>query len=139
MRWGCNPGFRCAPIRHRGRGFTITEMLVVLGVILIVTTLILSGAVAARRAARQTLCLTQLHSIGLAVTNYALHYQGALPLGSWANLPGGPNGELSEAPMSVKGIADLKGDLTTVLGKGAGPLPTIRETLQSYMNTKEKI
>jgi type II secretory pathway pseudopilin PulG len=46
-------------------------MLVVLGIILIVSTLILSGALATRKAARQTLCLTQLRSIGLAVTNYA--------------------------------------------------------------------
>ena len=41
--------------------------------------------------------------------------------------------------MSVKGIADLKGDLTTLLGKGATTLPSVRETLQSYMTSKEKV
>ena len=127
----------------RARGFSLVELLVVLGIILIVSTLILSGAVAARKAARQTLCLTQLHSIGLAVTNYSIHYKGALPLGSWADLPGGANGETSESPMSVKGLADLKGNLEERLGKGwtggAAALPTVRDTLQSYMTSKEKV
>jgi len=91
MKRGGRTTLRCA------RGFTLTEMLVVVGIILIVCTIILSGAVAARRAARQTLCLTQLHSIGLAVTNYTLHYKGALPLGSWADLPGGAVTKLAHA------------------------------------------
>jgi prepilin-type processing-associated H-X9-DG protein len=120
-------------------GTTLVELLVVLGVFLIVCAMVLSGALAARKAARQTLCLTNLHSIGLAVTNYALRYQGVLPLGSWADLPGGANGQTSEAPMSVKGFADLKGNLADLLGKGAGPLPTVRETLLSYMSTKEPV
>jgi prepilin-type N-terminal cleavage/methylation domain-containing protein/prepilin-type processing-associated H-X9-DG protein len=123
----------------RARGFTLVEMLVVLAIILIVCAMLLSGAVAARKAARQTLCLTQLHSIGLAVTNYALRYQGMLPMGSWADLPGGANGQMSEAPMSVKGFADLKGNVADLLGKGAGPLPTVRETLLSYMSTKDAV
>jgi prepilin-type processing-associated H-X9-DG protein len=123
----------------RARGTTLVEVLVVLGIILIVCTMILSGAMAARKAARQTLCLTNLHSIGLAVTNYALRYQGVLPLGSWADLPGGPNGLTSEAPMSVKGFADLKGNVPDLLGKGPAPLPTVREALLSYMSTKEPV
>ena len=53
----------------RARGFSLTELLVVMGIILLVCTILLSGALAARKAARQTLCLTNLHSIGLAVTN----------------------------------------------------------------------
>jgi prepilin-type N-terminal cleavage/methylation domain-containing protein len=125
--------------RIRARGFTLTELLVVVGIILIVCTLILSGALAARKAARQTLCLTQLRSIGLGVTNYAMRYQGLLPLGSWADLPGGTNGEPSEAPMSAKGFADFKGNVKDVLGDGAGALPTVRDTLQSFLNTKEKV
>src|SRR5205823_3559602 len=88
----------------RARGFTLTELLVVVGIILIVCSLILSGALAARKASRQTLCLTQLHGIGLAVTNYTMRYHGVLPLGSWADLPGGANGQTSEAPMSAKGL-----------------------------------
>jgi prepilin-type processing-associated H-X9-DG protein len=114
-------------------------MLVVVGIILIVCTMILSGALAARKASRQTLCLTQLHGIGLAVINYTGRYQGVLPLGSWADLPGGANGETSEAPMSAKGLPDLKGNLKDLLGEGAGPLPTVRDTLQSYMSTKERV
>jgi len=123
----------------RARGFTLTELLVVVGIILIVCTLILSGAMAARKASRQTLCLTQLHGIGLAVINYTGRYQGVLPLGSWADLPGGANGQTSEAPMSARGLPDLKGNLDELLGKGAGTLPTVRDSLQSYMSTKEKV
>jgi prepilin-type N-terminal cleavage/methylation domain-containing protein/prepilin-type processing-associated H-X9-DG protein len=135
MRWGGQARF----IGVRARGFTLVEMLVVLAIILIVCAMLLSGAVAARKAARQTLCLTQLHSIGLAVTNYALRYQGVLPMGSWADLPGGANGQTSEAPMSVKGFAGLKGNLADLLGKGPAPLPTVRETLLSYMSTRDAV
>ena len=134
MRRGRHVTFRNLP----ARGNTLVEMLVVLGIILIVAGMIISGALAARKAARQTLCLTQLRSIGLAVTNYSLRYQGVLPMCSWADLPG-PNGQTSEAPMSVKGFADLKGNLADLLGKGAGPLPSVRDTLQSYMTTKDVI
>src|SRR5258705_5093599 len=96
-------GGRTRFVAARARGFTLTELLVVIGIILIVCTLILSGALAARKASRQTLCLTQLHGIGLAVINYTGRYQGVLPLGSWANLPvwaGGANGQTSQGPMS---------------------------------------
>src|SRR5690242_7330834 len=126
----------------RARGFTLVEMLVVVGIILIICTMILTGAMAARRASRQTLCLTQLHGIGLAVINYTGRYQGVLPLCSWADLPGGgggADGQTSEAPMSAKGLADLKGNLDDLLGKGAGPLPSVRDVLQSYLSTKEKV
>src|SRR5439155_23027589 len=134
---GFNRGFT-----HRGfthRGFTLVEMLVVLGIILLLSALLLSAAVSARKAARQTLCLTQLRSIGLAATNYSMRYQGALPLGSWADLPGGANGDPSEAPMSVKGLPDLKGNVKDLLGEGAGALPTVRDVLQSFMNTKDPV
>ena len=114
-------------------------MLVVLGIILLLSALLLSAAVSARKAARQTLCLTQLRSIGLAATNYSMRYQGALPLGSWADLPGGANGDPSEAPMSVKGLPDLKGNVKDLLGEGAGALPTVRDVLQSFMNTKDPV
>src|SRR6478609_6640762 len=98
MHWGGRARFGDG----RARGYTLVEMLVVLGIILIVMAMLISGAVAARKAARQTLCLTNLRSIGMAVTNYALRYQGVLPMGSWADLPGGANGQISEAPLSVK-------------------------------------
>jgi hypothetical protein len=35
--------------------------------------------------------------------------------------PAGANGETSEAPMSAKGFADLKGNVKDLLGEGAGP------------------
>ena len=41
--------------------------------------------------------------------------------------------------MSVKGLPDLKGNVKDLLGEGAGALPTVRDVLQSFMNTRDPI
>lgn len=119
-------------------GFTLTEMLVVLGIILIVITLIMSGALAARKAARQTQCLTQLRSIGQAVTNYALRFDNSLPIGSWGDSAPAA-GMPTEAPWSRKGFGTLPGDPKDINGAVPGPIPTVRDSITAFMNTKESI
>lgn len=120
------------------RGFTLTEMLVVLGIILLVLSMILAGAMSTRRAARQTLCLSQLRNIALAVTNYSNRYDGAIPLGSWADVAPAA-GYPTESPLSAGGFGTIKGDRDEMYGKGAGPLPTIRDMLQSFLGTKDQV
>lgn len=124
-------------------------MLVVLGIVLVVMSMVLAGGVSLRRAARETMCLTQLRDLALSVTNYAARYDGALPLGSWADLGplpgaaaqdgGGKWDPLSESMLSARGFAAIPGTPADLFGPGVGPLPTVRDLLQPFMNTKEPV
>jgi len=68
-----------APRRPRGRvGFTLIEILVVIGIIGVLTLLLLSAVQAARESGRRAQCLNNLRQIGLAVHGY-LASTGVLP------------------------------------------------------------
>lgn len=85
------PAMTAKPNR-KTRGFTLIEMLVVVAVIALLAAFLFPVFAQARAKARQTVCLSNLRQIGLAVEQYASDYDDTLMPGIL--LPtSGPNGD----------------------------------------------
>jgi prepilin-type N-terminal cleavage/methylation domain-containing protein/prepilin-type processing-associated H-X9-DG protein len=74
------------PRRYVMRGFTLVELLVVIGIIALLIAIILPSLNKARQSATNIKCLANLHSMGLAMNLYATNNHGIIPPGFGAAL-----------------------------------------------------
>ncbi len=65
--------------RFAKRGFTLIELLVVIAIIGVLAAIILPAMHASREKARTATCLSNLHQIGLALSQYTNDFDGFLP------------------------------------------------------------
>jgi prepilin-type N-terminal cleavage/methylation domain-containing protein len=63
---------------YRRRGFTLVELLVVIGIIMILIGLLTPTISRSRAQARTVVCRNQLRQLGMALTEYAQGYKGIL-------------------------------------------------------------
>lgn len=73
--------------RARGRvarGFTLIELLVVISIIALLVGILLPSLAGARRAARQTVCMSNLRQLATSSANYAIDFKGLTAMFSWS-------------------------------------------------------
>ena len=74
------------PQRSRSGGFTLVELLIVIGIIALLVSILLPAANRAREMSRRTVCLSNIRQLTAAWLMYAGEHQGRL-----CNLGGNPN------------------------------------------------
>jgi prepilin-type N-terminal cleavage/methylation domain-containing protein len=65
----------------RKRGFTLVELLVVIGIIALLISILLPALSRAREASQRTVCLSNLKQLGTAMQLYATEFKDYIPIG----------------------------------------------------------
>ena len=81
MRYTVLP-FMGGTARHRG--FTLVELLVVLGIITVLIGILLPTVSGARKSAQRTACLSNMRQLGNSLTLFTIEHKGYLPK-AWYN------------------------------------------------------
>src|ERR1043165_9379704 len=71
--------------QDRPRGFTLVELLVVIGIIGVLIAMLLPALQKARESAKRTQCASNLRQIANGLNMYAIEFKQKVPIGFWAS------------------------------------------------------
>ncbi len=107
----------------RRRGFTMAELLVVMGLIAMLSSLLLPVLGKARAAANATKCLSNLRQMGTAWTMYAAASRGQLPSHLFGAVPGKPDLPWNGSWLGLLDANAVRGEVL-LCPQAAEPVPT---------------
>jgi prepilin-type N-terminal cleavage/methylation domain-containing protein/prepilin-type processing-associated H-X9-DG protein len=105
---------------HTQSGFTIVELLVVIGIIVLLLAILLPALSKARRAAQTSACLANLRTIGQAMVMYTSENRGWLPGSGWTS--GAQFWDFSTMPPKYKSISETNCPAINESNDWVGPL-----------------
>ena len=114
------------PVSRRKHGFTLVELLVVIGIIALLISILLPALNRAREAAKSVKCQANLRTIGQALMMHANEHKQYMPLagGQWANALGSSSWDFPKN-LADPGMQkyDYFYDSPATSGPGLRPLP----------------
>jgi prepilin-type N-terminal cleavage/methylation domain-containing protein/prepilin-type processing-associated H-X9-DG protein len=116
----------CARRPHPRRGFTLIEILMVIGIIAVLAGLLLTVRSRASDKATQAMCVSNLRQIGMAILMYAQENEQVFPLSS-PLVPAGPS-----APMNKGDWIYWRGTNLTQAINGSAIAPYVKAKGESF-------
>jgi len=86
--------------RSKYHGFTLVELLVVIGIIAVLISVLLPALNRTRGAAQNVQCLSNLRQVGLSLMMYTSEHQGRFPYGNTWSFGSNPRGDTFHAALS---------------------------------------
>ncbi len=120
-------------LTHRGaasslhRGFTLIEVLVVVALIALLAAILLPGLSRSRQVAIQSVCMSGLRQVGVAVQSYAVDNRGCIPYG-----PKSP-------PPSATNFYPLTGNVTSLISLQSGAPVGLGLLLRKHLGKEKQV